>query len=214
MKHVVLCSGGLDSTVTLAYVLQRVKQPVDDVLVIWVNYGQRTAEREREAVEAICEWYDVPLEKFVLIPPLREGKPEIPSGRYEDVDVVSTGLYVPARNAFLICIGASRAFPNGVVYTGIHGRDSPYADVKAEFATAIDEAIRVGTYGNVRVESPFVDKTKVEIVKLGAELGVPFELTYSCYRGWEKHCGNCPACVARKEAFRLAGVPDVTEYER
>ena len=217
MQRVVMSSGGIDSTVVLAKVVN--EHGPDDVTAIWVNYGQRTAEQEKKAIAEICRWYDVELVKVAIVPPMGGGvmldsKPEIPKGSYEEVDVVKTGLYVPARNAFLICIGANYAFPHGVVYTGVHGVDSPYADVKKEFVEAIDKAIQIGTYGGVRVEAPLVDMTKVDIIRLGAELKVPFELTYSCYRGWESHCGECPTCQQRKEAFRQAGVEDPTEYER
>lgn len=211
ISHFILLSGGIDSTVVLADVVDR--YGADDVTVLWVNYGQRAANRELEAVKAIAEWYGVKLQKVAIVPPLST-MIEIPEGRYEDVDVVNTGLYVPARNLIFIALGARFAFPHGVVYTGIHGKDSPYADVKKEFAEAVDQAVRLGTYNGVRVESPLVDMTKVEIIRKGAELEVPFQLTYSCYRGWENHCGACPTCRQRKDAFRAAGVEDPTVYEK
>lgn len=74
-------------------------------------------------------------------------------------------------------------------------------------------AVCAGTDGEVKFEAPFVDMDKAGIAKLGAELGVDFRDTYSCYKGGEKHCGRCGTCVERKEAFELAGIEDPTEYE-
>lgn len=78
---------------------------------------------------------------------------------------------------------------------------------------AMAEAIRLGTYAGVQILRPFIRADKAQIVACGAELGVPFEHTYSCYRGGEKHCGRCATCRERKQAFLAAGVPDPTVYE-
>jgi 7-cyano-7-deazaguanine synthase len=64
----------------------------------------------------------------------------------------------------------------------------------------------------VELVTPFVERTKAEIVRRGADLGVPFEKTWSCYQGGEVHCGRCGTCVERREAFELAGVADPTQY--
>ena len=74
------------------------------------------------------------------------------------------------------------------------------------------EAVEGCGHPDLQLLAPFIDKTKTEIVALGADLGVPFEETWSCYEGGVRHCGHCGTCVERIEAFALAGVPDPTEY--
>ena len=73
-------------------------------------------------------------------------------------------------------------------------------------------AIRLGTDAGIKVISPFITMTKAEIAKRGAELGVDFLKTWSCYKGGEIHCGECGTCVERREAFQLAGLQDPTAY--
>ena len=75
------------------------------------------------------------------------------------------------------------------------------------------KAIFEGTDKHIEVVSPFCNINKIDIVKIGTELGVDFSLTYSCYKGNEKHCGKCGTCQERKEAFEKAGITDPTEYE-
>jgi 7-cyano-7-deazaguanine synthase len=75
-------------------------------------------------------------------------------------------------------------------------------------------AIQHGTYLGVKLETPFVNLTKAQIVELGMDLSVPFERTYSCYKGKPTHCGKCGTCYERREAFKLAGFTDPTEYKK
>lgn len=101
------------------------------------------------------------------------------------------------------------------VYIGVHaedGRNWAYPDCTPEFVGAMANAIYVGTYFTVRLSAPFVNASKADIIKRGDELGVPYNLTWSCYAGDEYHCGECPTCRARKEAFIVAGVTDPTDY--
>ena len=81
-----------------------------------------------------------------------------------------------------------------------------------DFADALNSAIELADWREVSLYRPFVDLTKADIVKLGAELKVPFAQTWSCYRGQELHCGRCGTCVERREAFHLADVPDPITY--
>lgn len=213
--NVVLLSGGIDSTVTLAYVINNYGNV--DTKAVWVNYGQRLANAERQAVVEIAKVYGITLEKVAIIPPLGRGsliddKVDIPHGSYDDVDVIESGLYVPGRNAFLLMIGVNRAWPKGIVFCGIHAADTPYADQSASFFNFINQAVKVGTYNKISLAAPLLFETKDKIIKIGKELDVPFHLTYSCYEGGRLHCGVCPSCVARREAFRKAGVKDPTEY--
>jgi len=101
------------------------------------------------------------------------------------------------------------------IYFGAHAEDAhnwAYPDCTPEFVGAMANAIYIGTYFTVRLFTPFLSSSKADIVTTGKKLGVPYELTWSCYKGDEVHCGECPTCRARKESFRAAGVDDPTIY--
>lgn len=94
-----------------------------------------------------------------------------------------------------------------------HGGDHAiYPDCRPGFVEAMSKAMEEGTYTRTRIFAPYTGLTKAQIVERGAALGVDYSLTYSCYKGGERHCGRCGTCVERKEAFQLAGVEDPTVY--
>ena len=98
-----------------------------------------------------------------------------------------------------------------MIYYGAHADDAAgeaYADCSPEFANAMDEAISIGTYGKIRVERPLIHMNKAAVVKTGLEIGVPYELTWSCYEGGEKPCGTCGTCIDRAAAFAANGIKD------
>jgi 7-cyano-7-deazaguanine synthase len=102
-----------------------------------------------------------------------------------------------------------------VIYYGAHSDDaagSAYPDCSDAFNKAMGDAVRIGSGEQLTIEAPFVNMTKAEVVKTGLELGVPYELTWSCYEGGEKPCGECGTCIDRKKAFELNGVSDPLEY--
>lgn len=139
---------------------------------------------------------------------------DIPEGHYADPSMALT--VVPFRNGIMLSLAAGYAESIGAeeVIIGNHAGDHPiYPDCRIEFIEAMNQATRAGTYLGVRITSPFVLVSKAYIVHLGHQLGVPMELTYSCYKGGEAHCGKCGTCVERREAFALAGVADPTHYE-
>jgi 7-cyano-7-deazaguanine synthase len=145
---------------------------------------------------------------------LLEGADAIPEGNYADENMKST--VVPFRNGIMLSIAIGIAESNNLkkVFIANHGGDHTiYPDCRPEFIKAIDEAATTGTYVNVRIEAPYTNITKTDIARRGAELGINFAETWSCYKGGEKHCGKCGTCVERKEALELADVPDPTEYE-
>ena len=101
------------------------------------------------------------------------------------------------------------------LYYGAHAEDSAnwaYPDCAPEFNGAMANAIYQGSYRNIRLQTPLQWMEKHEVVSLGTKLGVNWADTWSCYKGEQVHCGTCPTCIARKEAFELAGVSDPTEY--
>jgi 7-cyano-7-deazaguanine synthase len=102
------------------------------------------------------------------------------------------------------------------IYFGAHAEDAhnwAYPDCTPEFIGGMAASIYVASYHQVRLHTPLMSLNKAEVVMLGERLGVPWEKTWSCYAGGEKHCGTCPTCNARKEAFTHAGVEDPTAYE-
>jgi 7-cyano-7-deazaguanine synthase len=185
-----------------------------------VDYGQRH-RRELEAARQICERYGVKhqvADLRALAPlfganALTDAQVAVPEGHYEEVSMKST--VVPNRNMLLIAVAASWAMSlkaSSVAY-GAHGGDHAiYPDCRPVFAEALDKAIRLADWHEVSLERPFVGMDKAAIVRRGAELRAPLELTWSCYVGGERHCGKCGTCVERKEAFVRAGVADPTVY--
>lgn len=212
--YLVVCSGGMDSTVLLHWAMAR-----DRVEAVTFKYGQNHCRMENAALRRTCSKLGVMLTEIDLAAVFRGFKSsllggEIPEGHYASENMRST--VVPFRNGIMLSIAAGLAESRGIghVVLGMHGGDHfIYPDCRPGFVEKMAAAVRAGTGGAVRFEAPFVDMTKADIVRLGAELGVDFKDTYSCYKGGEKHCGRCGTCVERKEAFKLAGVEDPTEYE-
>jgi len=216
---VVLASGGVDSAVAAAVA----RRDCDSFAMIHVNYGQRTEKRELEAFHALAEAMGADSE-FVADArflgriggsALTEDAIAVPENALAAEGVPVT--YVPFRNANLLgaavswaeVIGASR------VYIGAVEEDSSgYPDCREEFIRNYARVIDSGTRPETRIEllAPLIHMAKSEIVALGASLGVPFELTWSCYRQQRVACGVCDSCLLRLRAFREAGIEDPVPY--
>lgn len=216
-KAIVLFSGGLDSTTCLYWALD--KGYTCEALT--VSYGQKH-EREVRAAQTIarrlgvkqhCVTLDLP---WLTSSSLVNKDQPIPEHALEDItngQIPST--YVPGRNLMFLSVAASLADAIGAeaIVAGPNAVDfSGYPDCTPAFWQAVTEAINRGTEGGVRkgieVLAPLMDLSKTEIVKLGARLGVPFELTWSCYTGGDKPCGHCDSCKLRARGFAEAGVKD------
>ena len=229
MKALVLSSGGVDSTTCVALAVDRHGE--ENVITASLYYGQKH-DKELECARRIAEYYGVlHIEEDISnimkyagsVCTLVKGGGEISHESYakqiEKNGRVST--YVPFRNGLLLSIAASYAdslFPDEdvLIYYGAHADDAAgeaYADCSPEFVDAMHTAINIGTYGKISVLSPFVHLHKSDIVKTGLQLKVPYDLTWSCYRGGEKACGKCATCLDRKKAFELAGSVDPIPYE-
>jgi 7-cyano-7-deazaguanine synthase len=214
MKVVMLLSGGVDSA-TLAYYLK-----LDwEVAALTVDYGQKHV-RELQAAIKVARAADIPTKVLdlrvlgeLLVSSLTTTEP-IPEGHYTAKSQKST--VVPNRNAILLNITAGYALSIGadaVAYAAHRNDRAVYPDCRPEFVTALQGSLRFGTDSNLQLLAPFINVTKASIVKLGLQLKVPYELTWSCYNGRAKACGKCGTCVERLEAFRLNGVKDPIEYE-
>lgn len=211
-KCVVVLSGGADSA-TVAY---WAKNQGYDVYAISFNYGQ-IANKETTSAQKIAQRLDVPI-KVVDVSPLKEVFGEVTSLCNADIPMTSSfsePIIVPFRNAIFLSIAVSYAVSVGAnrIFYGAHGSDEPfYPDCRREFYKAFEKAACLGTGEQITIEAPFSGKPKAEGIKMGAQLGVPFELTWSCYSGGAEHCGKCESCVNRKKAFIEAGVRDPTAY--
>ena len=121
--------------------------------------------------------------------------------------------YVPFRNGLFLSSAASIALSHDCskIMYGAHADDAAgaaYPDCSLDFVNAMNQAIYLGSGNQLTIEAPFVSLTKADVVKKGLELGVPYELTWSCYEGGEKPCGKCGTCIDRRRAFELNGTID------
>ena len=215
MKAIVIYSGGLDST-TLLYHL---RAGGHEVRCLSVDYGQRH-RRELESARTICGPLGIECRVVDLtsLRPLLAGSAltdnlEVPAGHYTDESMKQT--VVPNRNMIMLAVAIGWAVSlkfDAVAYAAHAGDYLGYPDCRPEFAEAMARAAALCDWRPIELYRPFIGKTKADIVRLGAELSVPFELTWSCYLGQDLHCGRCGTCLQRREAFRIAGVPDPTVY--
>jgi len=196
-----------------------------------IDYGQRHV-KEGEYAENTCaklkikhSW--IHLGRLLGNSMLTDDSIPVPSISYKDIKGVSP-TYVPNRNMTFIAAITSKAMQwvntqladdettTAGVYFGAHADDAlnwAYPDCTPEFIGAMANAVHVASYFHVRLHTPVMWLTKSQIVLLGQKLGVPFEDTWSCYKGEELHCGICPTCRSRREAFQIADVLDPTMYK-
>jgi 7-cyano-7-deazaguanine synthase len=214
----VVLSGGMDSGVLLAEAVNR--HTHRQVRALTFDYGAKHAARETASARFLARLYRV-RHKVVRLPfiprlfasDLLQNGNDVPEGHY--CDPIMKRTVVPFRNGVMASIAVGYAASLGIpeVWIGSHAGDHPiYPDCRPEFIDAFNYAVHCGTEGQVRLLAPWQDLTKAQIAKIGAILSFPLELTWSCYRGGEWHCGRCATCVERKEALDLAGLPDHTRY--
>ena len=216
-RAVVLLSGGMDSCVCAALAARD-----HDAAALHVSYGQRTEERERRSFLAICERLNIRDKLIVRNEALRAiggsalTDAAIAVPRAEAVGHSIPVTYVPFRNAHFLAVAVSWAEVLGAekVYIGAVEPDSSgYPDCRPAYYQAFNEVVKAGTKeGRIEVVTPLIAMRKVEIVRLGLELGAPFDLTWSCYSREDRACGVCDSCVLRLRAFAAAGVQDPIPY--
>ncbi len=216
-KAVCLLSGGLDSTTAL-YVA---RSQGYNVKALTVHYGQ-LHEKEILCAKEIAKHLQIEHKIISISLPwggsaLLDPQIPVPVGREESE--ISQGLpstYVPARNSIFLTLAASYAEASEAeaIFIGSNALDySGYPDCRPEYFEAFQEAIRLGTKVGlegkaIRIETPLLNLSKKEIVKLGLKLKVPFEKTWSCYQGREFPCEQCDSCLLRAKGFREAGIQD------
>lgn len=222
MKAMVLCSGGVDSTTCLGMAVD--KYGAENVIALSIYYGQKHT-KEIECAKKVTQYYQVEhlsldLEKIFQYSDcslLSHSDKEIPQESYasqiEKTNGTPVSTYVPFRNGLFLSSAASIALSKGceVIYYGAHSDDaagSAYPDCSDAFNKAMNDAIYIGSGKQLKVEAPFIARTKAEVVKIGLDLHVPYEYTWSCYEGNEKPCGICGTCIDRAKAFAANGVKD------
>lgn len=216
MSAVVLLSGGMDSVTALYDTAARGGVAAG----LSCHYGSKHNDRELHFARWHARHLGVPHVELPLAfmgehfaSGLLQGGGEIPRGHYEEESMKQT--VVPFRNGILLAIAAGLAESReaeAVVIAAHAGDHAIYPDCREPFMEAMGAALRLGTYAGIRLERPFIALDKAGIARRGAELGVDFAQTWSCYVGREVHCGECGTCVERREAFLLAGLVDPTEY--
>ncbi len=221
-RAIVLLSGGMDSLVCAASAVAE----CEEVYFLHFNYGQRTQEKELSCFKALVQHYKPSQAKVVDYHWLKEiggsalTDHSIPviakAGTEKKVDIPQT--YVPFRNAMLLCAAVAWAEVIEVdrIYIGAVEEDSSgYPDCRELFFTAFEQVIYTGSKAGdkIKIVTPVLHKSKAEIVRLGAQLKAPFQLSWSCYIDNNEACGVCDSCVLRLNAFRAAGIEDPIIYK-
>lgn len=222
-KAISVLSGGLDSLVATVYYNDEY-----ELHAITFDYGQRSAKVEIDSSKAICEKLRIS-HSVISLPWLRDlGKSalttniEIPKLKANELDnkkicdETAKKVWVPGRNIVFTAIATSFAESEDADFI-IVGWDKEEAvtfpDNSKDFLEAYNKVLKIGTLKDVKIRAPLIEMNKDEIVKLGAKLDAPLNLSYSCYMGGKKHCGICESCMRRKRAFKKANIEDKTIYE-
>lgn len=219
-KSVVLLSGGMDSCVCATLAARDTH-----AAALHISYGQRTEEREKQAFQRICDRLGIKNRMVLRNEVLRavggsaltDESIQVPEAQGEIGGHGVPVTYVPFRNAHFLSAAVSWAevLHATRVYIGAVEQDSSgYPDCRPAYYKAFNAVIQAGTReGKIEVVTPLIAMRKAEIVKLGLELGAPFDLTWSCYSREDRACGVCESCVLRLQAFAAAGAIDPISYE-
>lgn len=212
---VLVLSGGMDSTTMLHEYKERIK------LAVSFDYGSNHNAKEIDCARKNCEMLGIdhlviPLEfiRTYFESSLLSGADAIPEGRYDEGNMKST--VVPFRNGIMLSVACGLAESRGLKHVMIanhSGDHTIYPDCRSSFIDAMSQAMRLGTFPGITIIAPYTKINKSDIARRGKKIGVDYSLTYSCYKGGEKHCGHCGTCVERREALAAAGIEDPTEYE-
>jgi 7-cyano-7-deazaguanine synthase len=214
----IVLSGGLDSTVSLAYL----KEKFDIKLAITFDYGQRAAIKEINASKQIADFYNIE-HKVIELPWLKEitktalvnANNEIPEPDIsKDTTEAMNAVWVPNRNGAFLNIAASFCDSlniNYIIFGANKEEASTFPDNSQEFINNINKSLEYSTLTKTKIITPLIDFDKIQIVNLGVELNTPFHLIMSCYNKYNNHCGKCESCNRLKNALEKAGLNEILE---
>ena len=224
-KAVILSSGGIDSTTTMAMA----KAENYEIYSLTFNYGQRHTP-ELEAAKKVAHYFAAKKHLVISIDLRLIGGSaltdniDVPKGR--DDHAIRYGIpvtYVPARNTIFLsyALAWAEVLQASDIFIGVNSVDySGYPDCRPEFIAAYERLANLATKAAVegkvimKIKTPLISMTKADIIKKGIELGVDYSLTHSCYDPSRegKACGRCDSCILRKKGFQEAAIPDPTHY--
>jgi len=201
LKSVILLSGGLDSTVSLAQAMRESKAE----LCLTMDYGQRAAPREIKAAKEICLYYHIP-HQVIELPFLKQ----ITRTALVNREGTATAVWVPNRNGLFINLAAcfAESLDCNLIVTGFNREEAAtFPDNSEDFVHAVNQALNFTlTSRKVKVVSYTQRLDKVEIVYLGQRLGIPWDLLWSCYFGGQVACGQCESCLRYRRACKSANL--------
>lgn len=214
-KITIILSGGMDSITLLYFIMSKTDK--SNIKALSINYGQKHKKELIKAIE-LCDELNIDHKivnisevQNLLESSLTKNNQKIPEGYYAKETMKQT--VVPNRNAIMLSIAYGYAISNGsdLLLFGAHAGDHfIYPDCRPLFSEALDVALQIGNegFGNVKILAPFIYKTKTEVCKIGLELNMPYEKTWSCYKGEERPCLKCGTCVERVLSFNDNKVQD------
>jgi len=214
----VILSGGLDSTVSLA----ALNKELDIKLAITFDYGQKAKINEITSSKQISEFYGIK-HKIIELPWLKEitktalvnQNEEIPEPDItKDTTESMKAVWVPNRNGAFLNIAASfcDSFEIDYIIFGANKEEAgTFPDNSKDFLREINKSLSYSTLKKTEVIAPLIEMDKVEIVKLGKKIDIPFNLIMSCYNSIGKHCGKCESCKRLKSALEKAELNDIKE---
>nr|WP_202074563.1 7-cyano-7-deazaguanine synthase QueC [Parasutterella muris] len=225
-----MSSGGVDSTTCVAMAVNELGSA--NVVTLSFKYGQRH-EKELESAQKIADFYGLAHYVYDLTSIFAYSDCSLLSSSKEKPEHMSyadqiardgegkVSTYVPFRNGLMLSAAAALAqslYPEEEcgIWIGAHADDAAgnaYADCSVAFNESMGRAISIGTYELVKLHAPLNRLNKAQVVAEGLKLGVPYDLTWSCYEGGEKACGKCATCIDRLAAFRANGCEDPIDYE-
>ena len=206
---VVLTSGGPDSSTTLL----RFANEGHTVYPFIIQYEKRLGQIEYKSLKSIINWLR---NKFG---PLIKDEKKIELSALWDLHIQNNlnqvTDFIPFRNLIFASFGAMYGVENGIydIALGLVA-EGGYSDCTEHFKDQLEKVLYESVRKKINVHTPFINEEKADIIKYGKKDDFPYELTYSCYRGGPIHCGQCNACILRKNAFKLAKITDPTEYEK
>jgi 7-cyano-7-deazaguanine synthase len=209
----------MDSCVTAAIAAKHY-----ELAFLHVNYGQKTEKRELKAFDDISNFYGVKNKlvvdlkhlSFIGGSSLTDKNIKVSKADLSNTEIPTS--YVPFRNAHILsaCVSWAEVMNASAVFIGAVWEDSSgYPDCRPEFFELFERVVEVGTKPETKIKimTPIINLTKVDIVRKSLELNAPLHLTWSCYQEEEEACGVCDSCALRLRGFKNAGVEDPLKYK-